>query len=216
MCAAPASAVLRPFALDYTGGVATSYEMPLAMGPVPSEMFPDMLRTLSRLWYADMEPTNVASRLEYQGYILDRGASLERHSQGWYLLVLASQKYEAVHEKPVKRVICAHGDAIISNFVQTYEGPRAIDLSPRAAVPEIELDLAKLRFSALGFDIVDSERRQALAKLVDFAVDMLGADKALMQYHLAAHAVRVISREPPTDTNRITFFQEVARYVATN
>lgn len=214
LCALPDTVALKPFALDFNGGVATSYDMPLALGAVGNEDLYAVLATLGRMWHSKIADSRAASRAEYHDYVRSRTLAFERFSMGQRLWMLCDQLFSRVKDKSVREPVVVHGDAIISNFVQTHFGPRVIDPSTRPCVPEVELDISKLWFSALGFDVKSEDRRAELFKMVELSSVLTGSDFDLLRYHLAAHAVRVYSKEPPRDNDRIVFFRKVAENVA--
>jgi hypothetical protein len=183
--------------------------MPLAQPIVGPESYIDLLSVYSALW--GLPPQRVATREEYHRYVLFRGSSAGADPVMERALELVGKLYFLVQHIPVRGSVFVHGDSILGNAVRTREGVRLIDFSPRASPPERMIDLSKLWFSSLGFDM--SEERGAT--LQNLLRDLFSVERTdpLFRYYLATHLVRVLSREPPTTVARRDFYKKVLFYV---
>lgn len=210
MLAAPFSVSMKPTILG-----PRQYTLPLVTSRVPSSAFMDLLHVYTRLW-ATPSPRAPVSREDYHAYVTSRAAPAHGVGDVRWLwseaLRAAHGLYERIESAPIGAAAFTHGDAIIGNAVMTTAGVRLIDFSPRPTPGEPEIDVAKLQFSSLGFDLDKSRRREFTAVLAAWARG-LGASRALIDYYLATHLVRVLSKEPPETINRREFYERTVNYV---
>jgi len=197
----------------------SSFSMPLVNPRVPTTAFFDLGATFSALWQqpADTNP----SRHAYHEYVMDRGCSplLEDRARilGATLLDEALAAADKLFQsnlalRPLESNEFVHGDATLSNCVMTDDGVRLIDLSPRPAPAEAEVDIAKLWFSSMGFD-TDAETGAWLRGVLKSFPRVQRASWPLVNYYFATHIVRVLSKEPPTTLERVEFYRKVIDHV---
>lgn len=204
--AAPAGAVLRPFELRDAGH---SFTMPLAKGRTRD--YRGMLAALKLLWAAPS--MRVCSREDYHTYAMTRVPGKSSFAAFPALYRAMQEETEEFYrstivDRPIEQDAFVHGDCTVSNFVGTFDGPRAIDLSPRPSPPEIEVDVAKLWVSATGFDIAwDKHRRHLAEALMELEAER-PVSQVLLEYYRATHLLRVMSKEPPNDEGRFHFYKE--------
>ncbi len=210
-------------ALGAVGESPVEISMPLATPRVSSRALVDLLTTYKRLW-STANPRTPVSRKEYRNYVLERYRDTSRFSSasadGLPILQQAAQREqelyfggsEPVGDMPLRGSVFTHGDAIVSNAVGTPAGVRLIDFSPRPTPSEIEIDFSKLLFSAIGFDL-GPRRGTILRELLCRLTAELDLNDRLVQYYLATHIIRVITREPPRTLARVKFFTEALRHV---
>lgn len=215
MTSAPASVAVQPVV---TGAV--SCEMPLYTPEVPPEAFLDLFATYVRLWDVPTSPREYVSHEKYTEYVLARPMPAETMPGVRELFSAARVRFvsESTYVdgrgKPAMNCF-THGDAIYGNAVQTPDGPRLIDFSPRPTPGDPEIDVAKWRFSALGFDLHGDKRDEFNAALRAFLTDPpLIFRSELIRYYLCSHIVRVLSKEPPHTLGRFQFFERVLNHVA--
>lgn len=191
-----------------------SFFMPMAAPVVSEAMFFDVTRVLNLLWRRQGPSWRNCGREEYHTYVMSREFSTAVGPVARAFLdaakALASTLYDP--SVPITSDSFVHGDATISNFVY-YNGVRIIDLSPRPSPPELELDLAKLLFSARGFDTT-AARGASLEHWVRSTPAYRTSREALVRYYLATHVVRVLSKEPPATLERQQFFSEIINYAS--
>ena len=211
LMAAPERAVLRPYELMNAG---YSFTMPLALGRTSDYL--GICAALRELWKAPA--TQACSRATYHEYAMSRTPGNSCYSK--FAPLFDKLKRETadfyrqfIVDKPIYQNVFVHGDAIVSNFVNTNDGPRAIDLSPRLAPPEIEVDIAKLWLSALGFDVHGPKQRADLASSIALLEKEAKPDQQQVIYYHATHLLRVMAKEPPNDRDRWEFYQRSTNYV---
>lgn len=214
LMAAPDDAVVRPLQFVEDRGFA----MPLLRQHIPDYAISDVRRCLMRLWKAP-DPRPATSRAAYHAYVLSRepvGPSCHPEYQDLLRATKAEIELAYLHvcNIPVRQKVFVHGDAILSNFV--YRPPSdvmAIDLSVRGAPSEREVDASKLLMSACGFDVAEIHRRRLIGNQVSRLVETYALDTTLMDYYLLSHLVRVATKEPPNDRERMSCYERVLRYV---
>ena len=206
MMAAPRSAVIEVEPIS-----DMSYAMPLG-SPLPADAIEDMGACYERLWAA--RPMRPCDRHEYHSYVFMRTLQPPTGSESEYQAARddVARAYNLIRDLRITQEAFVHGDATLSNALMTSDGVRLIDLSPRSAPPEIEVDIAKLMFSALGFD-AHGEHARRLWNLVIKLRQKFRPDLALLRYYLASHAVRVFLREPPTTPELRKFYRLVSHHV---
>lgn len=206
MLAAPRSAVIEVEPVS-----DLSYAMPLG-APVPADSIEDMGRCYETLWNA--RPMRACDRHTYHSYVFMRTVRPPPGAEAAYQAARddVARAYNRVRDLRITQEAFVHGDATLSNALLTADGVRLIDLSPRSSPPEIEVDIAKLMFSAMGFD-AHGEHARRLWKLVSDLRAKFRPDHALLQYYLASHAVRVFLREPPTTEALRVFYRLVSQHV---
>lgn len=189
----------------------TSFAMPLSLSPIPLRAITDFAHCFERLW-RESSPRSVCSRELYHRYVLTQleGSEL-RNGLRAALSAAVGHHYAGVATLPVTQNVFVHGDATLSNAVWTSDGVRLIDFSPRATPSEFEVDLAKMMFSALGFD-TEGARSRVLWTEVERLMRTYRPDLALLPYYLATHACRVASKEPPSSPRQIEFYERVLNY----
>lgn len=194
---------------------AFSFAMPLERAEVPRESFFDLLAIYERLWR--LRGQRVCGRSAYHVYVRLRAeaATTNRRTKSILseLVKIADARYEFIKELPVLQAAFVHGDAIVSNAVMTAEGPRLIDFSPRESPGEREIDVAKLQFSALGFDLKTPKQRAELFTHLLALINAKKMSRELLLYYLTTHAIRVFSKEPPRTLERTNFFEGVLDHV---
>jgi hypothetical protein len=82
----------------------------------------------------------------------------------------------------------------------------------RFAPSEAEVDIAKLWFSSLGFD-TDAATGSSLRVVLWKFPRISNANAELVNYYLATHLVRVLTKEPPATLERVAFYQGVIDHV---
>ena len=212
-------AVPLHIALEVTPVSERAYQMPLVTSVVPAAAFYELAATFQALW-ALGDPAAPTSRQAYHGYVQSREFAAATPSRsrvlGEPLLIRAKEQTDALFPAIANFSSVAeytHGDATLSNCVFTDAGVRLIDFSPRPAPPEAELDIAKLRFSSLGFD-TDSARGILLDAAMKGLHRVRSCRERLVNYYLATHVVRVLSKEPPATLERVNFYQKVIDHVS--
>lgn len=190
----------------------SSYTMPLATGRVPTSAFPALLEVYEDLWNQP-NPRPACTRDEYHTYVM--GRDLPPGSATALEDTLAAFKFGVddlfrayVAPLPIEQNAFVHGDATVSNAVFTRGGPRLIDFSVRKSPPEREVDISKLLFSMLGFDL-RPQRQEALSEAIRKANLLGSTHRPLLAYYLMTHAVRVFTREPPRYSTQHLFFNSV-------
>lgn len=190
-----------------------SFCMPLARAFIPMDAFADFAGCFERLW---REPSRrgACSRTMYNEYVTRRlgpESSTLRAKLRNRLYDRIQDAFSEIVGLPITQNAFVHGDATLSNAVLTGDGVRLIDFSPRPMPPELEIDLSKLMFSAIGFD-TEGARSRALWREVERLMRSYRPDLMLMKYYLLTHAARVASREPPTTPLQIEFYEKVQKY----
>lgn len=213
MQAAPRHVALSPALVD-----RASYTLPLCNPHVPSSAFFDLLTTYIALWSAPKNPRAAVSLELYHEYVVSRLPPKEA-MPGVAELFEKALKSEYAAYLPLKGARhvpdtkFTHGDAIVGNAVHTTGGVRLIDFSPRPTPGDPEIDVAKLIFSSLGFDLNGKRRKEFGSALKVFRA--AGAFKPeLIRYYLASHIVRVLSKEPPETLNRKQFYEGALNHVS--
>lgn len=205
MRAAPAHVSLQPTMLG-----PLSYDLPLCNPHIPASAFLDLMVTYRQLWAA-ASPRPFVSREEYQEYVVSRPRPMALTAAADNIWFKAQERleefYAQIKDLPIEQRAFTHGDSILSNAVWTSGGVRLIDFSPRPTPGEREIDFAKLRFSALGFDISVPQRRRELRAAIEVARKELEPNTRLERYYLVSHVIRVMAKEPPETINRQRFFE---------
>ncbi len=192
------------------------FTMPLATARVPTSAFPALLDVYHDLW-ALPNPRPRCTRDEYHAYVMGRtlpeGYELERAYEFLDATKAALQRFfdNEVASLPVEQEAFVHGDATVSNAVFTRGGPRLIDFSVRPTPPEREIDLAKLTFSSLGFDL-GPQRQEALTEALRRFKAAVPYSQTLLAYYLLSHVVRVFTREPPRYVGQHLFYFSVVEH----
>lgn len=206
MLAAPREAVIEVEPIS-----ELSYAMPLGT-PVPADAIEDMGRCYERLWSA--AAWRPCDRHTYHNYVFMRTLQPPPGAEAVLQALRddVARSYNLIRDLRITQEAFVHGDATLSNALMTPAGVRLIDLSPRPSPPEIEIDVAKLMFSAMGFD-AHGEHARRLWNLVIALRQKFRPDLALLRYYLATHALRVFLREPPQTAELRKFYQLVSHHV---
>jgi hypothetical protein len=165
-----------------------------------------------RLW--SERPMRPCDRHEYHSYVFMRTLQAPVAAAAEFQAARddVARAYNSIRDIRITQEAFVHGDATLSNALMTQDGVRLIDLSPRPSPPEIEVDIAKLMFSAMGFD-AHGEHARRLWNLVVHLRAKFRPDLALLRYYLASHALRVFLREPPTTPELLKFYRAVSQHV---
>lgn len=197
--------------------------MPFFEPRVPHAALSEVVPTFEKLWAVPAAPQRVCTRYAYHEYVMTREvAKLEGMTQREMSVAqtlhdnackLADELYTPIHRWHVLENSFVHGDATLSNCVYAPDiGVRFIDLSPRRSPPEKAIDLAKLLFSAIGFD-TDADVGEALFRNVHRSLPYRQATLTLVRYYYATHIVRVLAKEPPRTLERRDFYKKALEYV---
>ena len=189
MLAAPREAVIEVEPIS-----ELSYAMPLG-APVPADAIEDMGRCYERLWNAP--PWRRCDRHTYHSYVFNRSIQPPTGAEETLQMVRdnVARAYNVIRDLRITQEAFVHGDATLSPALMPPAG-----------------DIAKLMFSALGFD-AHGEHARRLWNLVVALRQKFRPDLALLRYYLASHALRVFLREPPKTTELRRFYQLVSSHV---